>query len=128
MNNTYFFQLAFMLVIVAMFASYTAFDLAGRVVALSKISAKIWLQGSALIVGIGVWSMIFIDQLSSSNAATAGYGAPATLSYMMFGMGVSGVALYLAFRLRGVRPAHLIPARTMSAMIMVLAIISMWLL
>lgn len=128
MNNTYYIQLAFLLVIVAMFASFTAFDLAGRVAVLGKMNAKIWLLGSTLIVGVGVWAMIFLDLLASSNAATAAYGAPATPSFMLFGMGASGIALYLAFRLRGLKPARLVPVRAVSATIMGLAIVSMCLL
>lgn len=125
MSSTYYIQLAILFIIVATFASYTAFDLAGRIAALGKGSARLWLPGATLTVGVGVWSMFFIGQLSSGNASAAPFSVPVTLSFMLLGMGVSGLALYMAFRLRGAKPARLVPVRSVSALIMVIAITSM---
>jgi NO-binding membrane sensor protein with MHYT domain len=43
--------------VVAVFASYTALDLAGRVVASWGRARMAWLAGGAFAMGTGIWSM-----------------------------------------------------------------------
>ncbi|MBW4624731.1 MAG: PAS domain-containing protein [Brasilonema octagenarum HA4186-MV1] len=53
-------------IIIAVLASYTALDLAGRVTA-ARASARIaWLIGGGIVMGIGIWSMHFVAMLAFS--------------------------------------------------------------
>ena len=50
--------------LVAMLASYTALDMAGRVTAAHGRAARLWLLGGSVAMGIGIWSMHFIGMLA----------------------------------------------------------------
>lgn len=50
--------------IVAMLASYTALDMAGRVATTEGKASRLWLTGGAIAMGIGIWSMHFIGMLA----------------------------------------------------------------
>jgi NO-binding membrane sensor protein with MHYT domain len=50
--------------VVAIFASYTALDLAGRVSAYSGRGRALWLAGGAFAMGTGIWSMHFTGMLA----------------------------------------------------------------
>ena len=45
--------------VVSVFASYTALNLAGRVVATRGWARRIWLAGGAFAMGTGIWAMHF---------------------------------------------------------------------
>ncbi len=45
---------------VAILASYTALDLAGRIATTKGRAVYLWMTGGALAMGVGVWSMHFI--------------------------------------------------------------------
>lgn len=50
---------------VAILASYTALGMANRVRAASGLpTARYWLGGGALAMGIGIWSMHFVGMLA----------------------------------------------------------------
>jgi len=49
---------------VAMLASYTALDLAGRIATAKGRAIYLWMLGGALAMGVGVWSMHFIGMLA----------------------------------------------------------------
>ena len=50
--------------IVAILASYTALNMAGRVSTSTGASAWIWLTGGGIAMGIGIWAMHFIGSIS----------------------------------------------------------------
>src|SRR5258708_12851292 len=51
-------------VLIAMFASYAALDLAGRVTAAGGWIRAVWLLGGAGAMGTGIWSMHYIWMLA----------------------------------------------------------------
>ncbi len=51
---------------VAVLASYTALDLAGRIATAQGRAAHLWMSGGALAMGVGIWSMHFIGMLAFS--------------------------------------------------------------
>jgi len=69
--------------IVAMLASYTALDMAGRVATTQGRASKLWLAGGALAMGIGIWSMHFIGMLAFSLPVSMGYDPLITLFSML---------------------------------------------
>ncbi len=50
--------------LISMFASYTALDMAGRVSQANGAAASRWLLGGSVAMGIGIWSMHFLGMLA----------------------------------------------------------------
>jgi signal transduction histidine kinase len=83
-------------ILVAMFASYTALSLAGRVSHSSGRAAGWWLAGGAMAMGTGIWSMHFIGMLSFRLPIPLGYDLWITLLSLVLPISVSGLALWQA--------------------------------
>src|SRR5688572_21568061 len=98
MIATYNFWMVLMSVLVAIFASYTALDLATRVTASKGDSARVWLIGGAVSMGTGIWAMHFIGMLAFSLPIPMGYDVPLTVLSMVIAVLVSGFALYVVSR------------------------------
>lgn len=60
-------------VVVAVFASYTALDLAGRVAYVNRKRKKLWWFCGSITMGIGIWSMHFIGMLAFHLPVTVEY-------------------------------------------------------
>ncbi len=86
--------------IVAMLASYTALDMAGRVATTQGKASRLWLAGGALSMGIGIWSMHFIGMLAFSLPVSMGYDPLITLLSMIIAILSSAFALWLVCRAR----------------------------
>ncbi|WP_445634221.1 MHYT domain-containing protein [Nostoc sp. DSM 114161] len=92
----YDLRLIILSIAIAIFASYTALDLAARVTA-AKASAKVaWLIGGAMVMGIGIWSMHFVAMLAFSMATPIAYDMSIVLVSMLPAVIASGGALFLA--------------------------------
>ena len=63
--GSYNYALVALSVLIAMFASYAALDLAGRVTAAGGWTRAVWLLGGAGAMGTGIWSMHYIGMLAS---------------------------------------------------------------
>src|SRR6185503_86927 len=98
MTGSYSYWLVLLSIIVAIFASYTALDLATRITASKGRSARFWLVGGAFSMGMGIWSMHFIGMLAFSLPIPMGYDIPTTLLSMVIAIVVSGFALYTVSR------------------------------
>src|SRR5258708_18083779 len=61
--GSYNYALVALSVLIAMFASYAALDLAGRVTAAGGWTRAVWLLGGAGAMGTGIWSMHYIGML-----------------------------------------------------------------
>jgi diguanylate cyclase (GGDEF)-like protein len=103
MIGSYSYWLVLLSVIVAIFASYTALDLATRITASEGRSARIWLVCGAFSMGIGIWSMHFIGMLAFSLPIPMGYDVPITLLSLV----IAGVVSYFAL--------HTVTRSTLSA-------------
>ncbi len=80
---------------VAMLASYTALDLAGRIVTTRGWPVLLWIGGGGVAMGIGVWSMHFIGMLAFSLPIPLGYDLTLTLLSLAIAVLSSGFALAL---------------------------------
>ncbi len=98
MTGSYSYWLVLLSVIVAIFASYTALDLATRITASKGHSARMWLIGGAFSMGMGIWSMHFIGMLAFSLPIPMGYDVPITLISLVIAIVVSYFALYTVTR------------------------------
>ena len=80
---------------VAVLASYTALDLAGRIATTEGRAAYFWMSGGALAMGVGVWSMHFIGMLAFSLPVELGYDVPITALSLLIAILSCGFALWL---------------------------------
>ena len=88
--------------IVAVLASYTAIDLAGRVTEFreERRKAMAWLAGGALAMGAGVWAMHFVGMLAYRLPIPVQYELRTTLASMAVAIATSGFALFIITRHR----------------------------
>lgn len=93
--GSYDFALVFLSLCVAILASYTALDLAGRIASATGAARVLWIGGGAVAMGIGIWSMHFVGMLAFSLPIDLGYDLAITLLSLTIAMLASGFALWL---------------------------------
>ncbi|KRG44450.1 hypothetical protein ARC20_08440 [Stenotrophomonas panacihumi] len=98
MAGTYNEVLVFFSLLVAVLASYTALDMAGRVATTEGAAARWWLAGGALAMGLGIWSMHFVGMLAFNLPIPLGYDLFITLYSMAMAIASSAFALWLVSR------------------------------
>ncbi len=96
--GSYDYTLVALSVLIAMFASYAALDLAGRVTAAGGWTRAIWLLGGAGAMGIGIWSMHYIGMLAFILPIPVAYHWPTVLLSLIAAILASVVALDVASR------------------------------
>src|SRR5882724_12638005 len=85
-------------VLIAMFASYVALDIAGRVTAAVGWTRAVWLLGGAVAMGTGIWSMHYIGMLAFILPVPVAYHWPTVLVSLLAAILASAVALYTVSR------------------------------
>jgi PAS domain S-box-containing protein len=85
-------------VLIAMFASYAALDLAGRVTAAGGWTRVFWLLGGAGAMGTGIWSMHYIGMLAFILPIPVAYHWPTVLLSLFAAILASVIALYVVSR------------------------------
>lgn len=98
MTGFYSPDLVALSLIVAIFASYTALELAGRVSHKLGRSAWMWLVGGAISMGTGIWSMHFVGMLAFHLPIALAYDPALTVLSMVIAIVTSGAALYVVSR------------------------------
>ena len=83
---------------VAVFASYSALDLAGKVTATRGRARIAWLAGGAFAMGTGIWSMHFTGMLAFKMPMPVTYNVPITLLSMTIAIAASALALFTVSR------------------------------
>src|SRR5882757_3128553 len=96
--GSYNYSLVALSVLIAMFASYAALDLAGRVTAASGWTRAIWLLGGAGASGTGIWSMHYIGMLAFILPIPVAYHWPTVLLSLFAAILASVVALGVVSR------------------------------
>jgi diguanylate cyclase (GGDEF)-like protein len=95
LTNTYNVWLVLISMLVAVLASYTALDMAGRITATNGRSARWWLAGGSLAMGSGIWSMHFIGMLAYHMPISMGYDPWITCASWLIAILSSAFALNL---------------------------------
>ncbi len=85
---------------VAILASYTALDLAGRIATTKGRAVYLWIAGGALAMGVGVWSMHFIGMLALRLPFALGFDVGITALSLLIAILSSGFALWLVSQQR----------------------------
>ncbi|MDQ0111124.1 bifunctional diguanylate cyclase/phosphodiesterase [Paenibacillus harenae] len=84
--------------IIAVAASYTALDLAGRVSNAKGRSRLGWLSFGAAIMGMGIWSMHFVGMLAYSLPITIRYDIVIVFASVVAAIAAAFIALYVVGR------------------------------
>ena len=92
---TYSLVLVAFSLIVAILASYTALNMAGRVASTRGSTSALWLVGGSFAMGFGIWSMHFIGMLAFSLPIALGYDLDLTLWSLVIAIVSSAFALWL---------------------------------
>jgi NO-binding membrane sensor protein with MHYT domain/signal transduction histidine kinase len=100
LSTGYNISLVCLSIVVAMVASYTALDLAGRVRATQGRVQMGWLLSGATTMGLGIWSMHFIGMLAFRLPLTAEYHLLTVLVSILPAIGASTILLFLVSRPR----------------------------
>ncbi len=95
-NSTYDFRLVALSLVIAILASYTALDLAGRVTVAQGRARQMWLIGGAIAMGMGIWSMHFVAMLAFNLPMPMSYNVPIVILSMLPAIIASIGALFLA--------------------------------
>jgi len=98
LSGSYDYGLVALSVLIAILASYTALDLAGRVTAARGWARLTWLTGGAIAMGLGIWSMHYIGMLAFSLPVPVRYFLPTVVMSLLAAIFASAVALYVASR------------------------------
>ncbi|MBS7660643.1 EAL domain-containing protein [Pseudomonas lalucatii] len=112
---SYDFSLVLTSLAVAILASYTALDLAGRIATAKGLALLLWIGGGAVAMGIGIWSMHFIGMLALRLPIALGYDLSITLLSLAMAMLSSGFALWLVSQPQMLRWHWLLGALVMGA-------------
>ena len=84
--------------LMAMLASFTALDMAGRVAAAQGRAAQWWLCGGSVAMGIGIWSMHFLGMLAFQLPVPMGYDPAITMLSLLIAIASSAFALWVVCR------------------------------
>ncbi len=86
MSGHYDFWIVFMSLVIAIVASYSSLDLAGRVAYSTGFRKWVWLIGGSGAMGIGIWSMHFIGMLAYKMSMP-----------MTYDLGIVGLSIVASF-------------------------------
>src|ERR1700746_2956061 len=98
--GSYNYALVALSVFIAVFASYAALVLAGRVAAAAGWTRAVWLLGGAGAMGTGIWSMHYIGMLAFILPIPVAYHWPTVLLSLFAAILASLVALGVVSRQR----------------------------
>src|SRR5712672_344932 len=96
--GSYNYALVALSVLIAIFASYAALDLAGRITAAGGWTRAVWLLGGASAMGTGIWSMHYIGMLAFILPIPVAYHWPTVLLSLLAAILASAIALYVVSR------------------------------
>lgn len=94
MLATYDLPLVVVSFLVAFLAAYTALKMTERISFSPRHTARLWLFGGAIAMGIGIWAMHFVGMLAYRLPIPVGYDEPLTILSLLIAIGVSGFALW----------------------------------
>src|SRR5260370_26789078 len=96
--GSYNYGLVALSVLIAIFASYAALDLAGRVPAARGWTRAVWLLAGAGAMGTGIWSMHYIGMLAFILPIPVACHWPTVLLSLLAAIFASVIALYVGSR------------------------------
>ena len=99
MTSTYNYWMVALSLAIAICASYTALDLAGRASAATVGRSRLtWLVGGAVSMGLGIWAMHYIGMLAFKLPVPINYHITTVVVSLAAAVLASAVALFVATR------------------------------
>ncbi|MGB7602733.1 MAG: diguanylate cyclase [Candidatus Sulfotelmatobacter sp.] len=98
MKTSYDYGLVAFSVLLAMFASYAALELAGRVTSARGRVRALWLGCGAIVMGLGIWAMHYVGMLALDMPITVSYHLPTVALSLLAAIAASAVALFVVSR------------------------------
>src|SRR5258708_13729088 len=92
--GSYNYALVALSVLISIFASYAALNLASRVTAAGGWTRAAWLLGGAGAMGTGIWSMHYIGMLAFVLPVPVAYHWPTVLLSLIAAILASVISLY----------------------------------
>jgi PAS domain S-box-containing protein len=93
LHGSYSHPLVGLSVLISIFASYAALDLAGRVTSARGVVRRLWLGGGATAMGAGIWSMHYVGMLAFRLPVPVEYDWPTVVVSLLAAIGASLIAL-----------------------------------
>lgn len=103
--SNYDYRLVALSVVLAIFASYAALELASRVSSARGSARRVWLIAGAAAMGLGIWAMHYIGMLALIMPVPVAYYVPTVLLSLLAAVCASFVALSVVSR-RTIDLAH----------------------
>jgi PAS domain S-box-containing protein len=98
-SGTHDSTLVIMSLVIAVFGSYTALDLAGRIRASTGWMRRAWLGTAATAMGGGIWAMHFVAMLAfSMPGMEVAYDLKLTLLSLLIAIGATGISFAVMSR------------------------------
>ena len=97
-TGTYDLGLVALSVVIAIFASFAALDLTGRITASRNKPRLFWLFGGASAMGLGIWCMHYIGMLAFRMPMNVSYDVPTVVVSLLVAIAASAVALFTVTR------------------------------
>ena len=117
---SYDYRLVALSVLIAVCASYAALDLAGRVTAARGRALVLWLVCAAGAMGLGIWSLHYIEMLAFILPVPVSYDWPTVMLSLRAAIFASAVALFVVTRknmsLQGVAAGSIVMGAGIAAM------------
>jgi two-component system, sensor histidine kinase and response regulator len=98
LSGSYDSRLVALSVLISVFASYAALDLAGRVTSARGGARSLWLSGGAVAMGMGIWSMHYVGMLAFRLPVPVQYDWPTVLLSLLAAILASAIALFVVSR------------------------------
>src|SRR5260370_12981083 len=95
MVSSYDYRLVALSIIIAIFASYAALELAGRTTAARGRARLAWLVGGATAMGVGIWSMHYIGMLHFRLPVLVLCDLPTVILSLLAAIFAAAVALFV---------------------------------
>jgi diguanylate cyclase (GGDEF)-like protein/PAS domain S-box-containing protein len=97
-SGSYDYRLVAVSVVLAMFASYAALDLSGRVTSTQGRLRVVWQGCGAAAMGLGIWSMHYVGMLAFALPMPVFYDFPTVMLSLAAAVAASAVALFVVSR------------------------------
>jgi diguanylate cyclase (GGDEF)-like protein/PAS domain S-box-containing protein len=98
LGGSYDYRLVALSIALAVFASYAALDLAGRVTSAQGWVRAIWLSAGAAAMGLGIWAMHYVGMLALTLPMPVSYHLPTVLLSLLAASAASAAALFVVSR------------------------------
>ena len=102
MQTSYDYGLVVLSVVLAMFASYAALEIAGRVASSRGRLRALWLSCGAVVMGLGIWATHYVGMLALDMPITVSYHLPTVALSLLAAIAASAVALFVVSRAKSV--------------------------